>query len=825
MLAQLTGAKIFSKLDANSGFWQIPLSQPSRLLTTFITPFGRYCFNKLPFGITSAPEHFQRRMSELLAGLKGFQCLVDDILVFGKDQAEHDQRLDAVLRRIEEAGVTLNQQKCEFSKDELTFLGHIVDAKGIRADPEKTEAIRNMSPPTSIPELRRFLGMANQLGKFTPNLAEITKPLREFLSKSSSWTWGPSQSAAFKQVKEELSSPTTLALYDPTAPTKISADASSHGLGAVILQQTDDSWKPVAYASRSMSETEKRYAQIEKEALAATWACEKFANLVVGKRFQIETDHKPLVPLLGDKQLDSLPPRILRFRLRLDRFTYDIKHVPGKELYTADTLSRAPIPSQASADGTTLQDLAELCMTTTISHLPASSQRREVYRKAQSEDPLSRAPIPSQASADGTTLQDLAELCMTTTISHLPASSQRREVYRKAQSEDPTCLQILKYCQEGWPTHKSEIDQSVKAYWDIQGELTVGDGLLMHGQRIVVPKTLQTETLRKLHEGHQGIIRCQLRARISVWWPGISKQITEFVQKCQECARDSRPNKEPLILTPLPDYPWQKVATDLCTLKGKEYLVTVDYFSRYPEVLQLRSTTTQSVVNSLKSVFARHGIPDTLRSDNGPQFASREFREFANSYQFTHTTSSPHFPASNGQAERAVQTVKHLLRNADDPSLALLSYRTTPLPWCGRSPAELLMGRKIRSTLPQTVDSLVPQWAYLQEFRQANEEFKRKQKADHDQRHRVRDLPEIPDNTAVWITTGGSHNPGRIVSSANAPRSYIVQTPSGEVRRNRNQLNVNPTPNETPTTTTRDRSPIRTRSRTGTATHPPNRLT
>ena len=649
-------------------------------------------------------------MSELLAGLKGVQCLMDDILVIGKDQAEHNQRLEAVLRRIEEAGVTLNQQKCEFSKDKLTFLGHVIDTEGVRADPEKSKAIRNMSPPTSVQELRRFLGMANQLGKFTPNLAEITQPLREHLSKSRTWTWDHSQSNAFKRVKEELSSPTTLALYDLTAPTKISADASSHGLGAVILQKSEDSWKPVAYASRSMSETEKRYAQIEKEALATTWACEKFANFIVGKRVQIETDHKPLVPLLGNKQLDSLPPCILRFRLRLDRFTYDIKHVPGKEMYTADTLSRAPIPSQISEDSATLQELAELCAMTTVSHLPASSQRREIYRRAQSEDPI--------------------------------------------------CKLILKYCQEGWPAHKSKIDSSVNPYWDTQGELTGVDRLLMHGQAMVVPKALQMETLRKLHEGHQGIVRCRLRARISVWWPGHSKQVTEFIKKCPECARNTPPYKQPLILTSLPEYPWQKVAADLFHLKGDEYLVIVGYFSRYPEVHKLRATTTQAVVGTLKTVFARHGIPETLRSDNGPQFSFQEFVKFANKYQFTHTTSSPHYPANNGQAERAVQTVKHLLRNADDPPLALLSYRATPLPWCGRWPAELLMGRKIRSTLPQTTDSLVPQWPYLQEFRHANEDFKKKQKADHDHRYRVRDLPEIPDNTDVCVTTGGSHNPG-----------------------------------------------------------------
>ena len=274
-------------------------------------------------------------------------------------------------------------------------------------------------------------------------------------------------------MKEELSRPTTLALYDPTAPTKISADASVYGLGAVVVQRYE-SWKPVAFASRSMSEMERQYAQIEKEALATTWACEKFADFIIGKHIEIETDHKPLVPLLGAKHLDCLLPRILRFRLRLDRFSYDIKHVPGKELYTADTLSRAPISN----------------------HLTESAL----------------------------TQQQVVEVCMERTISHLPVSNQRLETYRQAQSTGPICQQILKYCREGW-SDKKQVDPSVKTYWEAQGELTESNGLLMYAQRMVVPKALQTETLSKLHQGHQGIVRCRLRAKISVWWPGLAKQL------------------------------------------------------------------------------------------------------------------------------------------------------------------------------------------------------------------------------------------------------------------------------------------------------------
>ena len=190
-LAQLTGARLFSKLDANSGFWQIPLSPASRLLTTFITPFGRFCFNKLPFGISSAPEHFQKRMSRILTGLEGVVCQMDDILVFGHNKAEHDARLLAALQRIKSAGATLNTQKCEFSQISITFLGHKIDHTGIQADPEKTKAIREMDPPTTVSELRRFLGMVNQLGKFTPQLAHLTQPLRGLLSKGATWLWGP----------------------------------------------------------------------------------------------------------------------------------------------------------------------------------------------------------------------------------------------------------------------------------------------------------------------------------------------------------------------------------------------------------------------------------------------------------------------------------------------------------------------------------------------------------------------------------------------------------------------------------------------------------
>ena len=206
-----------------------------------------------------------------------------------------------------------------------------------------------------------------------------------------------------------------------------------------------------------------------------------------------------------------------------------------------------------------------------------------------------------------------------------------------------------------------------------------------------------------------------------MWWPGLSSQIDKLVHNCPHCAKYRTPQKEPLVPSTLPNYPWQKIGTDLFVLNRTTHLLAVDYFSRYPEVVKLTYLTSQSAITALKSLFSRFGVPQEAMSNNGQQYGSQEFADFATSYAFVHTTSSPYFPQSNGHVERAVQTVKNLLKDAGDPYLALLAYRSTPLPWCGLSPAELLMGRQIRSNLPQLTETLTPKWPFLKEFRAADE--------------------------------------------------------------------------------------------------------
>ena len=401
---------------------------------------------------------------------------MDDILVFGDSYKQHDERLQAVFTRLEEYGVTLNPEKYEFAKEKVQFRGHVIGKDGIEVDPSKVEAIKKMKAPTNILELRRFLGMVNQMGKYLPNLAQTTKPLRDLLSKDSHWMWDRAQEEAFNEIKRQLISTPVLAIYDPQLETKVSADASSYGVRAVMLQkQQEGKWKPVAFISRALTRTEQRYAQIEKEALATTWVCERLADFLVGKTFHVETDHKPLVPLLGSKNLDEIPPRIQRLRMRLLRFDFTISHVPGKNLVTADALSRPP--SQFTSN-------------------------------EKSEEEIN--------------------LYVESVLLQLPASDKRLEEISVKQKEDPVCKKLLEYCEEGWPNiHK--LPSVLSPYWSSRGEISVVRGLLLKGSRLIIPSSMRLEILERIHEGHQGIAKCRRRVKDSVWWPGLSKQVEDIV--------------------------------------------------------------------------------------------------------------------------------------------------------------------------------------------------------------------------------------------------------------------------------------------------------
>ena len=368
---RLSGARVFTKLDANHGYWQIPLSEESQLLTTFNSAFGRYCFIRMPFGIKSAQEVFQKRMSQLLGDLPGVETDIDDILVWGTNQEEHDSRLTAVLKRCEEINLTLNKDKCLFGVSEVSYIGHILNATGVQPDPSKVKAITNMPPPYDRKGVERLLGTINYLSKFIPNMSTITQPIRELLKSEIMFEWMEPQERAFCKVKEILSKHSALAYFDVAKPVTISCDASQSGLGAAILQ--DD--KPVAFASRALTEAETRYAQIEKELLAVVFAFSRFHQYVYGTEVTVESDHKPL-EAITKKQLSATPPRLQRMLLQLQKYSFTLKYKPGKEMLLADTLSRAYLEDEPPSE-----DLGEdlVCaVNQVISNLPVSDAKLEV---------------------------------------------------------------------------------------------------------------------------------------------------------------------------------------------------------------------------------------------------------------------------------------------------------------------------------------------------------------------------------------------------------------------------------------------------------------
>lgn len=484
MTAKLSGATVFSSLDAASGICQIPLHPDSCKLTTFITPFGRYCFKRLPFGITSAPEIFQRKMMETLQGLEGVEVFMDDILVYGTTMEQHDSRLIKVMQCVQSAGFKLNMEKCSFWQSQLKFLGHLIDQSGIRPDPEKVAAIQQMPPPGNVSELKRILGMVTFLGRYIPNLSTVGQPLHELLKSKNDWTWGHAQQTAFENIKKLLTTAPVLAYYDVTKPTAVSADASSYGLGGVQLQVHGEQWKLVAYCSRRLSDAKTRYVQIEKECLAGVWACEKFDMYLYGlEQFRLVTDHKPLVPLINSQSLENVSLRCQRLLMRLMRFSAVAEYAPGKTLVVADTLSRSPLAcSEVEVD--THSDVA--CYVATV-------------------------------------------------VGGIPASPSRLEGIRKVSATDTELQLVSELVRSGWPEHMSSLPLDAREYVKVRSELSVENGLLLRGCRIVVPRSMRGEILEKLHHGHQGLIRCRERAKTSVWWPGLSKQLKDTVTSCQVC--------------------------------------------------------------------------------------------------------------------------------------------------------------------------------------------------------------------------------------------------------------------------------------------------
>ena len=368
MIHTLNGATVFSKLDLKTGYHQLSLFPESQYITTFATHKGlrkglrRYA--RLNFGTNSASEIFQKTISDQLRDVPGGLNISDDVIVFGVTQADHDKALKAVFQKFSEVGLTLNKSKCEFNKSSLTFFGFVFSAQGVSPDPKKVQSIHNASPPTSTSGVRSFLGMATYCAKFIPNFSDVSQPLRELTRKDTPFQWNREHEQSFQNIKDLLTSDAVMAYFDQTKETELITDASPYGLSAILSQKTpgQEDRKIVAYASRSLSDVEKRYSQTEKEALAIVWAIERLHLYLYGDHFTLYTDCKP-VQLIFDNAKSKPPARIERWKLRLQGYNFTAVHTKGT-LNPSDFLSRHPI----SCDSDKPDALAEDYVNFIISH-------------------------------------------------------------------------------------------------------------------------------------------------------------------------------------------------------------------------------------------------------------------------------------------------------------------------------------------------------------------------------------------------------------------------------------------------------------------------
>lgn len=656
--AAIGSRRYYSIIDVRDAYFQVEVEESCREYLTINTHRGLYSFNRLPQGIKPAAQIFQQLMETIIGKMPQVFPYIDDIILASDDQEEHIQLIKGVVKKLHEAGFSLSLEKCQFFRSELKCLGFIISQDGLKPDPDAVAAIREMPAPTNLSELRSLLGSINFYQRFVKNMANIRAPLDALLKKDAIFIWSPECDSAFAKFKD-IRMTAQLCHYSPDLPLVVASDASMSGIGATLMHRfPDGNLKTIKCESRSLAPAEKNYSQIEKEALGIVWAVEKFHKFVFGRRFSLQTDHRPLLTIYGGKKGVSAHTsnRLVRWGLKLNAYDFDISYVNTTKFGYVDVLSRL-IPKTDMKE-----DL-----------LVAATRTVEEVRVLQS------------------------------TIDHLPLSF---EDIRKATLTDPTLMEASKFVANGWPDQ--ELTWELTELRKRRNDLSIIKEVIIFQDRIVIPLSLQQAVLDSLHEAHAGINATKMLARSYVYWPGLDTEIERLIKSCEHCLKvENAPTKNLLHSWPKCDGPWQRVHIDYAQKDGRNFFVLVDSFTKYPEIIMTTTTTSSKTITMLREIFARHGLPKTLVSDNGPQFKSESFELFMRECGVEHLTIAPYHPNSNGQAERFVQTLKRALEKMHslptDLALSkfLLQYRSLPNQHTpgGVSPSEALFGRQIRTKL------------------------------------------------------------------------------------------------------------------------------
>jgi hypothetical protein len=733
LFAKLSGGLTFSKLDLSQAFSQLPLDEEAQRLCTINTSLGLLRYARLPFGISTAPSMFQRVMDELLTGVPHCAAFIDDVIVTGRDRDSHMQNLRRVLGAFKEAGLTCKLSKCNFMQKSVTYLGHRIDAEGLHPLEDKVRAILDAPEPKDRTQLRSFLGLINYYGKFLPKLSTILEPLHKLLIKNSRWCWNDQQQQAFAECKRLMAQPGVLVHYDADKELFLECDASEYGLGAVIFHRVDGVDRPVAFASRTLAPAERNYCQLEKEALALVYGVKKFRQYLFGRQFSLLTDHRPLLGLLGEgRPIPALASgRVQRWALLLSSHRYRLVHRSGVTLLKADALSRLPLPQRPDA-----------------------------------------VPVPAE---------------VVLAMDSLDVGPVTSEDVRTWTRRDPHLSLAVRCCMTAcWP---EETPDWLLPFRRREKELSVHDGCLLWGSRVVIPSVGRQRMLDNLHLGHPGASRMKALARSNIWWPNMDREIEEKSASCIRCQQQQPEEPSvPLRPWPTPSRPWSRLHVDYAgPLRGKMLLVIVDAFSKWIDIHITASATSMTTIEKLRQSFGTHGLPESLVTDNGPCFASNEFADFCTRNGIRHLRTPPYHPQSNGLAERAVRSLKLSLQKQGDGDLEaqvqrfLLAYRVTPHSTTGVPPCQLLMQRTLRTLIDCSRPDVTKRTELSQE----------KQKRHHDRRSKPRGFD---GGDAVFCRDFVRGNPQwtpAIITNKEGSRWYRCSLPDNRsVRRHADHLRV-----------------------------------
>lgn len=665
----LSRSRYFTTLDLATGYWQVSMAPESQEKTAFITHSGLYEFTVMPFGLCNAPATFQRLMETVLAGLARTSCMVyiDDILVVGETFEDHLLNLRKVFDRLREAGLRLKPTKCHLAKPKVEYLGYIVSAQGIAADPKKVEAIKSFPVPANLKNLRLFLGLASYYRRFIPRFAAEANPLHALTRKDVPFIWDTACQKAFEHLKQLMTEAPLLAFPDFRQSFLLETDASGLGLGAVLSQkQEDGTIRPLAFASRTLQTHERNYGVTELEALGVVWAVKHFRPYLYGHHCDVYTDHEALRSLLNTPHPSG---KLARWGLALQELELQIHYRPGKRNANADALSRSPLQDEESASGSNLSDV-------------------------------------------------IGTVGVVQPEYHLQPSKDGDNSLETRQRADPDLALIFAYLEEATlPEDTKKARELVLS----RNHYEVLDRVLYHLEpdktlRVIPPEVDRKKIFDEAHSGPFGghLRETKIHGQLArhYWWPRMRADIAKWCRACVTCAsrRVGQASKPPLNPIPVSG-PFNLVGVDVIKFpksqKGNQYAVVfMDYLTKWPEVFPTRDQTSLTIARLLvEHVVSRHGVPTGLLSDRGAAFLSNMMHEVYQLLGMRKVNTTAYHPQTDGLVERFNRTLTDMLAKKVKKSgrdwdvqlpYVLFAYRTSMQESTRESPFFLLYGRDPR---------------------------------------------------------------------------------------------------------------------------------